>query len=292
VAFKNKPADWRYISALTVTWQPKWVPNLYLGLDRSFIVYRNDMGNKFGDYFPLFSALDKAAYGDPDLSNGKNSDDLAKRDQYASLSARWAMPESKAEVYVQYGRNDHPYDLRDLTTQPEHSRAYVAGFRKLLPLRKANEYIQVGLEVTQTEKSTTRTVRAGETWYSHYQVLHGYTNRGQVIGAGIGPGSNLQSLDVSWVKGLQRIGLQLERRVNNNDFLYASGAYDIRKHWVDLAFSGRYDATYKQFIFNFGLTYVKSLNYQYALQPGETFWNWNKQDANNLSLRAGLLYRW
>ncbi len=38
------------------------------------------------------------------------------------------------------------------------------------------------------------------------QVTHGYTNRGEVLGAGIGPGGNLLSANVSWVKGLKQIG--------------------------------------------------------------------------------------
>lgn len=288
--FKAKPDDWRYISAIAITWQPKWLPNLFLGFDRSFVVYRDEMGSKLGDYIPLFSALGKSAYGDPDLTGGVNPEDLRKRDQYASIFARWVLPEAKAEVYFQYGRNDHPYDLRESLIEPEHSRAYILGFRKLVPLKKEDEYIQIGLELTQLEKSATRTVRAGETWYAHYQVTAGYTHKGQVIGAGIGPGSNMQSLDVSWVKGLNKIGLQVERLVNNNDFFYTSGAFDIRKHWVDLAISGKYDFIYKNLVFNTNLTYVRSLNYQYALENGPSFWNWNKQDANNLHVKVGIMY--
>lgn len=290
--FKTKPNDWRYLAAMAVTWQPKWLPNLYLGFDRSFVVYRNEMGSSIGDYFPLFSSLSKSAYGDPDLTGGLNSEDLRKRDQYASIFLRWVLPESKSEIYAQYGRNDHPYNLREGLTEPEHSRAYVLGFRKLVPLLHDQEYIQIGLELTQLEKSTTRTVREGESWYTHYQVTGGYTNKGQVIGAGIGPGSNMQTLNVSWVKGLDRLGLQLERIVNNNDFFYSSGAFDIRKHWIDLAISGNYDFKYKDFIVNTNLTYIRSLNYQYALEKGVTFWDWNKQDANNLHFKVGLMYRW
>lgn len=55
------------------------------------------------------------------------------------------------------------------------------------------------------EKSATKEIRTGGIWYTHSQVLDGYTNRGQVLGAGIGPGSNLQSLDINWVKGLKRL---------------------------------------------------------------------------------------
>lgn len=290
----SRPKDWRYLSGLVVTYQPKWVPNFFIGFDRTFIVNRRDMGRGFGDYFPIFKAVDKAAFQEGD---GSNSDDAAARDQYISFFTRYVLPESKAEIYFEFGRNDHSYDLRDALVEPEHTRAYVVGFRKLVPLRRSDEFIQFGIEFTQLEKGTTRNTRASETWYSHYQVTDGYTNNGQVLGAGIGPGSNLQSIDVNWVKGLKKIGLTFERLVNNNDlfynFAYASADKNqyINRHWVDLSVAGNFSWTYKKFIVNSQLTYIRSLNYQYQWKTGPDFWDWDKQDVNNLHLKVGIFYR-
>lgn len=281
-----QPNDWRYLSGMVATYQPKWVPNLFLGFDRTFIVYRNQMGNSFGDYFPLFSSIEKAP-----LTGGPNDEDTRQRDQYASFYARWVMPESKSEIYFQFGRNDHPYDLRDAFVEPENSRAYIIGFRKLLALRSNDEYIQLGLEFTQMEGAKTGAIRAQPSWYSHHQVRGGYTNLGQVLGSGIGPGSNLQSFDISWVKGLKRVGILLERLVHNNDLFY-SGVNGITEHWVDLSIAGKFDWTYKNFILNTQLNYIKSYNYQYTRIEGKGFWDWDKQDVNNLQLKVGLMYRW
>jgi len=292
----SRPYDWRYFSGIVLTYQPKWVPGFYLGLNRSFIVNRSNMGNTFGDYFPIFKSVEKSAYVLPD---GTNSDDFAQRDQYISFFARYVMPESKAEIYIDYGRNDHSYNLRDGLVEPEHTRAYVVGFRKLIDLKRNNEYIQFGLELTQLEKSGTRETRASETWYTHPQVSDGYTNMGQVLGAGIGPGSNLQSLNVSWVKGLKRIGLQFERLVNNNDlfysFAYASADKNqfINRHWVDLSIGSNVSWTYNNFVINGQLTYIRSLNYQYQWEPGTPqsgYWDWDKQDVNNLHVKIGIMY--
>jgi len=165
-------------------------------------------------------------------------------------------------------------------------------------LNKADEYIQMGVEFTQMEKSKTYSTRASGSWYSHYQVQHGYTNEGQVLGAGIGPGSNLQSMDVSWVKGLKKIGLQFERQVNNNDLFYdfAYASLDknqyINRHWVDLSVAGKFAWTYKHFILNSQITFIRSLNYQYQWQQGSDYWDWNKQDVNNLQFKAGIMYNW
>ena len=54
---------------------------------------------------------------------------------------------------------------------------------------------------THLEQSADRIVRPAGAWYLHGIILHGYTNKGEVLGAGIGPGSNLQTLDFSvWEK--------------------------------------------------------------------------------------------
>ena len=189
--------------------------------------------------------------------------------------------------------------MRDAAAEPEHTRAYVVGVRKLIPLKRNDEFIQVGVELTQLERSATTQLRDYPTWYIHGQVLDGYTNKGQVLGAGIGPGSNLQTLDVSWVKGLKRIGSQLERKVNDNDLFYefafasADRRQYINRHWVDLAIGSTFSWNFKRFVANAQLTYIKSLNYQYQWQdsnpPGD-YWNWNKQDVSNVHAKIGILY--
>jgi len=292
-----KPKDWRYLSGLVVTYQPKWVPNFYLGVERVYIVNRRDMGRSFSDYFPIFDSTTKSAYVNPD---GTNSEETSARDQYISFTARYVLPESKAEVYFEYGRNDHSYDLRDGLIEPEHSRAYIVGVRKLIPLNRPDEYIQVGAEFTQMEEAPTRSTRDTPPWYVHYQVTDGYTNQGQVLGAGIGTGSNLQSLDVNWVKGLKKIGVTFERLVNNNDFFYrnvvATGdltQYNNRQ-WVDLSVAGNLAWTYKKFILNSQFTFIRSLNYHNNWKPsvGNTsYWDWDRQDVNNVHLKVGILYR-
>jgi hypothetical protein len=292
--FQTKPKDWRYMSGLVLTYQPKWVPNFFIGLDRTFVTNNRDMGSSFGDYFPIFKAPEKSSFNLPD---GTNAEDVAARDQYIAFFTRYVLPESKAEVYFEYGRNDHSYNTRDGLVEPEHSRAYILGLRKLVPLRRTDEYIQIGVEFTKLEEASTRFIRDTPSWYGHYQVTDGYTNRGQVLGAGIGPGSNLQSLDVNWVKGLKKIGLTFERLVNNNDLFYdfAFASADknqyINRHWVDLSVAGNFAWTYKKFIVNSQLVYIRSLNYLYQWEPGVSYWDWDKQDVNNFHFKVGVMYK-
>ena len=292
LSYEPKPDDWRYFSGIAFTYQPKWVPGLFLGFDRSFIVYRQDMGNTLGDYLPFLSSVEKAGKDE----SASSVEDQKRRDQYISFFGRYVMPESHSELYVQWGRNDHSYNLRDFFTKPEHTRAYVAGFRKLIPLKRSNEYIQLGVEVTQMEKPPveSRTEYIGPlAWYAHYQVRDGYTNLGQVLGAGIGPGSNSQTLDVSWVKGLKRIGFTFDRIVRNNDLYWVSKTSDSRRHWVDAAIKGHFSWDFKQLVLNSEMTYIHSFNYHYGLiqDPNAFAWDWEHQDAQNFHLKVGLLYK-
>ncbi len=291
--FRPKKDDWRYLSGIAVTYQPKWVPQLFLGFDRSYMVYENSMGHNFNDYFPIFSGVQKRDLKF-DTSTGSDEEDPRKWDQRLSFSARWVMPETHAEIYFQYGKNDHNYNFRDAFVEPEHSRAYIVGFRKLFPLRAEGAYLQAGIEVTQLEAALTRITRGAGYWYSHSSIKHGYTNEGQVLGAGIGSGSNLQSLDVSWVKGLKKVGLQFERLVQNNDLFYRAFRTkpDIRRHWVDLSVTGKFNWDYKRFMLNSQVAYIRSLNYQWEF-AGATgnFWDWDQQDVNNFHVEIGLLYR-
>ena len=270
--YTEKPDDWRYINAMIFTYQPKWVPGLFIGFDRSFVVYNKDMGNGFSDYLPIFSSGTKKNL-DAVGPNGEHTEDQRKRDQYFSAFARWVLPESKAEIYGQFGRNDFPWDIRDALSEPEHSRAYIVGFKKLVSLIPKDTYIQFGVELTQMEGSNTGKIRAQPVWYKHRLVPAGYTNKGQVLGAGIGPDANLQSFEVSWINGLKRIGLRFENLTNNASL----SSFD--KKWWDLSFAGKFDWNWKDFLLSSQVAYVRSVNYQYA-DPG----------ANNLQLQFGMLY--
>ncbi|WP_264563646.1 capsule assembly Wzi family protein [Flavobacterium sp. N3904] len=105
---------------------------------------------------------------------------------------------SKFEFYAESGWNDHSQDLAYLFEYPEHPRAYLAGFSKIFMLDKTkNKYLKVNFETTRLEQSADRVVRTAGAWYLHGIILQGYTHKGEVIGAGIGPGSNLQTLDFS-----------------------------------------------------------------------------------------------
>ncbi len=288
--YGTKRDTWRYINGMVITYQPKWVPGLFLGVDRAFMSYHTEIKN-FGDYLPVFSFLTKSAYA---KDSNSNTEDAKQRDQLISFFMRWVWPESRSEIYFQYGREDHSWNGRDAFLEPEHTRAYVAGFTKLLPLKqKNNEFIQVALELSQLESSNSNHVRAVSPWYTHTQVRQGYTNKGQFLGAGGGP-DNTQTLDVAWVKALKRISLVIERRVHNNDLYIQTfeATKDSRKRWVDLSAIGQFDWTFKKLTLNAEMGLIKSFNYQYFLPdpPAGEYWYGPKNDVTNFHAKIGLMY--
>ncbi|NWJ51820.1 MAG: hypothetical protein HXX14_13245 [Bacteroidetes bacterium] len=284
----SKPDDWRYLNGTIITYQPRWVPGLFLGVTRTYQVYHKDMGNGITDYLPVLNAITKQA-------SGGNSQDAGKsQDQVASFFMRWLWTKEKGEIYFEYGREDHAWNLRDLITEPTSSAAYILGLRKAILLNKLkNEYIQVNMEVTQLEMDNITLNRIGGSWYVHYPILHGYTNRGQVLGAGIGPGSNLQTINISWNRKLVMIGLQFDRYVHDNDF-FQKYIKDIRSNWVDLSEALVCNWQYKNILLNSKIAVIRSKNYKWQYAPNlsypQLFWN-STHDVYNIQGQLGITYR-
>jgi len=264
--YNPKPNDWRYLNGIVISYQPKWVPGLFMGATRSYIIYSKDLGTGIKDYLPIITPITKKA-------DGGNSEDAIPRDQLASVFMRWVAKESHQEIYFEYGREDHSYDLRDFLLEPSHINAYILGFSKLIVIKKhLHEYIQVNVELTQLEQALSTYLRSNFSspgsfgWYHHGLVYDGYTQQGQYLGAGIGSGSNMQSINLSWVKGFKRIGIQIKRVVQNNDF-YNNTIKDYRSHWVDLGGSLFGIWNYKKFLISAKVEPVSSINYQWLYDP-------------------------
>jgi hypothetical protein len=292
--YKPKPNEWRYLSGLVFTYHPKWVPGLFLGFTRAYQAYQSDVGRSFNDYFPVFSGLSKVATYDP--TSGLTGEDAKRRDQLTSVFARWYFTGAQAEVYFEYGKNDHNWDFRDLFLDPQHARAYIWGLKKIFKAgSRPNEHIQVSAEITELSSSANDiAIRRAGIWYTHSQIRQGYTNNGEVLGAGIGPGSSLQSLDISWFSGLKRIGLQLERKQNNQDMYYKAVIYgELRRHWVDYSVGLSGDWDYKNFLFSAKMIYINQLNYQLKFKndPSAFYFNYEHFDANNFQFGLNVAYR-
>lgn len=278
-----KPNQDRYMTGMVLTWNPKWTKGLFLGIAKASYLYTNDVSNPL-DVLPFQGFLGRAR-----TANERNG----KKASMGSLFVRYLMPAEQAELYMEFGRKDISLMPWNLIQTDAYRRAYVAGFRKLFATRN-KAHIQLMAELAQLQAPTAELIRSPDSWYTHPYVRQGYTNRGRSIGAGIGPGSNSQTMEISWVKGLKRIGLQLERVRYNSDFYYLAFEYlkDFRRHWVDLSAMVKADWPLGPVFLSAQMGIIRSYNYQWwIVQYDPTNYLIPGNEVLNFTGRMGVSYR-
>lgn len=252
--------DYKYLNAITITYQPRWVQGLFVGFSRTHQQYSQQMGRSWGDYLPIFEPFQKTIYGFDRDSEG--------RDQQFTFFGRWVIPKAKMELYFEYGRRDHAYDWREAILNPEHARAYLMGFNKLWETGKPDQLIQIRAEMLHQQESINRIIRypglgGGYSWHTHGQA-RGFTNYGEALGTGPGVGSNVQSLEVSAVNKLNKKGLLFERLANHQDFFYRSfGRNSAKKPWIDYSLGLLWDHQWDQLIISGKAQLIQATNYQW-----------------------------
>ena len=139
------------------------------------------------------------------------------RDQVYSLFARWVFPEAGLDVYTEWGRTEFPTSFRDLLIAPNHTQAYTIGFQWRRPGWTGDDFWRLHAENTTVEQSATFRDRPLGVWYTSRRVIQGYTNRGQPLGAAVGPGSSGQNLRVDYMRPSWSFGLEAGRIRYNED---------------------------------------------------------------------------
>lgn len=232
----------RYISGLTLSWSPVFLPDLYVGMSRVFVEHFPDDGMTFGHLTRPFQAFTQERFEDvrPIRFAWENEPRMRSVDtamHLISFFMRWVVPEHNFELWAEWGKNENTNDRRNFLTEPVHTRSYVLGFLKRFNIDDRRWIIST-LELTQIENlEDTQTVDY-PVWYEHLYISQGYTNRGQVIGAGIGPGSNSQKLRLDYYERRGLFGLSINRVVHHNDRLYRHQSHITRNqerilqpHW-------------------------------------------------------------
>ncbi|WP_225444087.1 capsule assembly Wzi family protein [Echinicola arenosa] len=253
----------RYLNGILISYMPKWIPGLSLGISRVYQQYESFRGETFKDYFPIFSPFQKTKSGFGHDADG--------RDQQATVFARWMIPEGNAEVYFEFGRRDHEAKWRGVLLNPEHARAFLIGFGKIFPISNG-DHIQTRFEMFHQQESINILARydgtgGGSNWGGHVPVRHGFTNYGQMIGPGIGPSSNIQTIEGAWFNGIKRIGLRIDR-LNRHQDIYVKKFNDLtpEQRWVDLALGLFGDWKFDRLLVSSQLNFIKSFNYEWQLE--------------------------
>ena len=223
VVDSGAPEFHSYFNGLTLVYQPKWTPGLFLGATR--IVQANGEPEKISDYFNVL-------YLSPKNEQLGNSGAF-QRNQIVSLNFRYLLTKANAEIYAEVGREDWAWDMEDFLTRPAATTAWMGGIKKLQKLTGKNKWLEIMTEVTKIQAPMDNYLQPNSTkGYSFYTNNNkvGWTNQGQVIGAGIGPGSNMFTVGATYIDGFKTFGLHFERVSYNKDLYYGSIDYLFYNH--------------------------------------------------------------
>jgi hypothetical protein len=262
------PTD-RFLTGLVASYAPSFLDGLTVGATRVFYGLVPAGGVPLGDYFMVLRGVRKSGLVTPENPTGDDEED-----QMLSLFWRWVASGNGFEVYGEWARNDHSWDLTDFVLEPEHTQAYVLGLQKAVRLRN-ERLLALWVEFTHLERTRTQEVRATPVYYTHYIVTQGYTHRGQVIGAGVGPGGNAQQMGVDLYAPWGRGGLFVQRDVHDNDAYYtyaAANGLDHCCHDVSLRVGGHGLYFVGPFDLSGGLTMTREFNRYFQ---DDEVWNLN-----------------
>jgi hypothetical protein len=289
--------DWRYVNGISFSYQPKWIPGLFLGASRVFQQYNSYNNNTWAYYFPIFEPFQKVRLIDPNSSDFDSTeyDDRLQSQQLTGFG-RVVIPKAKAEIYFEYGRRDHSVNWREFLLNPEHARAYLFGFKKLINLPN-KAFFQLNGEILHQQESINILTRyigisGSSSWASH-NIGQGFTHVGQMLGPGVGPSSNVQTLETSWVKGVKKLGVRWERLNRHQDF-YTKVYNDPSENgrWVDYSARLLADWQFGNFLVSTTTNFVYSLNNLWNLSDTSTTEFPKSKNSFIVVGQVNLIYLW
>ena len=215
--------DRRFITGAVLSHSPSWAPTLEVGLARVF-QQGWQAGPSLEDAFLLLH---------PGVGDGQ--------DEMTSVFLRWVAPESKLELYGEWAKGEQSGNPRDLMVQPEYGSGWLLGFQKAMQRGPSEKTLwRLTSELTLLGAARTTRIRTADAgfFYVHPSVVQGYTHRGQVMGAGIGPGSSQAFVRLDRFAAWGSAGISAFRTVYDNDRFYLKpGTVDRRGHEVEPAFA-------------------------------------------------------
>jgi hypothetical protein len=259
---------------LVGVFQPRGIPGLELGATRFFHLVWPESGIPHSYFTASFGSITKVGLpkiaGFPDQTGGGNSN------QVASVFARWVQSASGFEVYGEYAHEDHNWDNRDLVEEPDHSRMYALGLRKVLHLDSVH-VTGLRAELVNYQLPTLGRNRGEGGIYVHGFLKQGHTILGQPLGADAGTGTGAGSI-IAW-DSFTRSGkstLSLTRTVRQDDgIFYLNGVIRPKSTDVQYGLGAERTHFFQRLDLTTGGTLVREFNRDFVADA----WNLNLQIA-------------
>ena len=277
-AYRHEP---RMLTAMSASYEPSFIPGLTIGLNRIFMTYWKP------ENFIYILRLFTTKGGNALASSGNDED------QKASLFAEWNFPKIGFTIYGEYGFDDFSSNSK---TNPFHTGIYTVGAKQNIPLHftklfpKLPSYFDLESELTLEWNNFEMTQDFQLQWdylgyYSHGFVNQGYTNNGQILGAGTGWAGNSQFIQYKIYYPLGSTTFKFHRYCPNNNSIYSQGVKTVSDATNGPIFNKWYAnfETYlcfgitqqffitKDFYINGEINYMKIFNYNYTDNKINTF---------------------
>ena len=271
--------DYRYINGLSVAYEIPGIQGFTIGFQRS--LFKNTKYFENADLYSMFKIKDNGivvdAIGDTVLITGNDT-----FDQLASLSLEWRIPETDMRVYMEFAKNDFNGSERRLLVEIEHSRAYTFGLEKLYSLPKRN--LLLGYEHTFLPRYISYQWRPNPPFYTHHIARQGYTHQGQLLGAGIGPGTTSDRADLIFINPRGVFGINFQRRRIDEDYFVMRIPDDTSKefrHDVEYTLGGIFSRENEKYVYGLQVDLSYRFNMYYE----------HKNDMVNLYSNLFLRYK-
>ena len=175
------------ISGLTIAYSFPWILRGF-----TVSINRNMLSNYEFNNYNLFNIFI------PGIKNS-TSGGTDNSDQRFSLTFDYLFKDLNLDLYFEWARNDYSPNLDWIIRYPFHTQGWTFGIIKNFKLK--NNYLQFNIEITGLETSSDydRLIPWYTSFYTHHIITKGYTNRGQILGAGSGTGSNSQYLSIKYL---------------------------------------------------------------------------------------------
>ena len=197
------------INALSASYAPSFIPGLTIGLNRIFL-NRWDIDNLlyFGRLFTFSRKNDTEGDGD---------------DQKISIFADWMFPKIGFEFYFEYGFDDFSTNRWSNTF---HTGIYTVGVKQDIPIKSDKLRSEFNFEVNFFEMSQDFQLEwCYGGFYTHGKVANGYTNKGQILGAGSGSFGNSQFIQYKLYYPKGSTSIFFHRYCPNINFIYNKAVY-------------------------------------------------------------------
>lgn len=264
----NRDNDRRYFNGLFFGFSPSFMKNINIGFGK--VLYKQTR------FFAAEDVLSTVYIFDSGVKDGDTISTNDTFDQLASISVEWRFPEVGFRAYGEFAKNDFTGNARWTLIEPEHSRGYTIGFEKNIITKRGKE-VQLIYEHTNLSVNQAYLWRATPPFYSHGVNRQGYTNNGQLLGAGIGPGGNSDHFAIQ-IKNHDNnlFGLLIQRIENNRDF-FVRNIQDLELHDIEYSLGG---------------SLKKKLNGFYLVSEATISHNFNRNfmsDKTNLAIMIGTI---